>query len=535
MTRPATHRLKLSHLKLPLFVSLVFVLAACSEEGVTPSITPQAVSGGTVAPDLLTVGNFRPAGENVNGSGGEDTLVDFTFDEPATVSSCCAGFQLVPVDGGTPLEALTFTDGDGTTTITFAFEGEVQAGDIARGTVDQNIVQAAGAGSGTNNPPQAAAVGNGGNTADPDLVSVTKDGDQLLFEFDESIAEDDDVVQNTSGLRFYTQNADIYLSSAVKQRSTTTLSAIYDLPAGVTLDDAVGGFVVAGTVAGDQLNPNELDEVAPVGDTGAVVCPAPDLAGTTGDGSGPTEAPDLLEVGNFRRGPFTDDYEPTTCVDFVFDQAAYLNGGALSNFHLVPLSASDALDGSTNAKAESDQTGDVVVTVVFLGELEPADFARGYVDTGVVNSAQNNVSAANPLNINQAANIEPNTFTENPDLAQNLTSVERQSEVWLIFKFDEPLTDDDVIQNTSGLRVYFPATSQSSTIPDAGAVKVKRVDERTLRAKFKDLPEGYRLRDAVGAYVVQGTVQAAKGSRGGNDGKSAFDETFLTIDWPGSR
>lgn len=88
------------------------------------------------------------------------------------------------------------------------------------------------------------------------------------------------------------------------------------------------------------------------------------------------------------------------------------------------------------------------------------------------------------------------------------------------------------MQSTSGLRVYFPATSQSSTIPDAGAVDVTVVDDQTLRAKFKDLPEGYRLCDAVGAFVVQGAVQAEVGSRGANDGKSAFDETFLTVDFP---
>ena len=63
---------------------------------------------------------------------------------------------------------------------------------------------------------------------------------------------------------------------------------------------------------------------------------------------------------------------------------------------------------------------------------------------------------------------------------------------------------------------------------------MKRVNETTLRAKFKDLPEGYKLSDAVGAYVVQGSVQAAPGSQGGNDGKSAFDETFLNLDFPGN-
>ena len=62
---------------------------------------------------------------------------------------------------------------------------------------------------------------------------------------------------------------------------------------------------------------------------------------------------------------------------------------------------------------------------------------------------------------------------------------------------------------------------------------MKRVNETTLRAKFEDLPEGYKLSDAVGAFVVQGSVQAAPGSQGGNDGANAFDETFLNVTFPG--
>lgn len=132
----------------------------------------------------------------------------------------------------------------------------------------------------------------------------------------------------------------------------------------------------------------------------------------------------------------------------------------------------------------------------------------------MLNSDANTTSSDNRLNINQAANIAPNTLTENPDLAQDLNAVERKSSVWLTFVFDEPLTTNDIVQNASGRRVYSLTTSQSGTIPNAGAVQVKRVNDRTLRAKFKDLPEGYRLSDAVGAFVVQGSARAAVGSRG---------------------
>ena len=499
-------------------VALVLVVA-------TPALAQTTGSGPTISPDLQEVGNFRP-GTDVNGNGVVDTYVDFTFDQQATVASCCSRFQLVPLDGGAPLKALDVVNGEGTTTLTVAFEGTVAPTDIARGTIDKNTVRVTGTGSETNNPPQAAAINNNGNTTDPDLVSVTKDGDQLLFKFDEAINKDNDVIQNTSGLRFYTQNSKTYNSSQVKMKRGTNnvLRAIYDLPQGVTLDDAVGGYVIAGTVVGNNLNPNELDEVTPVGDTGAQVCPAPDGAGGTGAGNGPTEAPDLNSVGNFRRGPFTSQFKPTTCVDFTFDQVAYLNGGNRSSFQLVPLNAGDALSGTTNVKPQSDQAGDNIVTVVFPGDLSPSDFARGYVDTGVVNSNPNNITSANPANVNQSEDISPNTRTKNPDLVR----VRGGSGSSLLFQFDEPLTTDDVVQSNSGLRIYFPKTDQSSTIPSAGAIRVKRVNRTTLRAFYgKDLPEGYMLSDAVGAFAQQGTVQAAQGSRGGNAGKNAFDEVLL--------
>lgn len=521
--------------RVPAFLTLgcIFILSSCSTPEAlpeAPAAAPQAVANGTVAPDLLTVGNFRP-GEDVNGNNTTDTFVDFTFDAQTTVASCCSRFQLVPTQGE-PLEPITAVDvvsGEGTTTLTVAFEGTVAAADIARGTVDKNTVQVAGEGSSTNNPPQAATVSNGGITTTPDLVSVTKDGDQLLFEFDESITEDDDVVQNSAGLRFYTQKAETYNSSVVEQESETTLRAIYDLPQDVTLDDAVGGYVVAGAVVGNNLNPNELDETAPINDTGAEVCPKYSPLDQDFVEAGPTDAPDLAKVGNFRRGPATDGFGSTTCVDFSFDQAAYLNGGNRSNFHLVPQDGSDALDGSTNQVPESDEEGDEIVTVIFPGDLNPEDFARGYVDTGVVNSESNNASAENPYNINQAEEIGDSGQTENPDLVR----VSRDGNTFL-FEFDEALTSDDTAQNSSGFRLYFSEAKQSSTIPFTSSSRVEVVDDTTLRAFYEGtIPDGYLLADAVGAYVVQGSVQAAQGSRGGNNGTNAFDEVFIMgVDFP---
>ncbi|MGB3682976.1 MAG: hypothetical protein WA990_10885, partial [Rubrobacteraceae bacterium] len=234
----------------------------------------------------------------------------------------------------------------------------------------------------------------------------------------------------------------------------------------------------------------------------------------------------LLSVSDFREGPTTPQGEPTTLVDFEFDQKAYLKGGDRTSFHLVRANVDDALDAA-DVNPEGDKKGDAVVTVAFPGKLDAKDFPRGYVDNKVVTSRKQGANSDNPSNINQAATISGSGRTKNPDLK----SVKRDGDR-ILYEFDEPLTTDDVIQNTGGLRVYFPETDNSS-IRQAGALSVKREDQRTLKAFFgKDLPGGRKLADATGAFVKQGTVQAAKGSRGGNDGKSAFDETSMIENSP---
>ena len=237
--------------------------------------------------------------------------------------------------------------------------------------------------------------------------------------------------------------------------------------------------------------------------------------------SGPTEAPDLAAVSGFTQT--TVNGTTYTLVEYTFDQEAYLNGGDRSSFHLVPLDAGDAVDGS-GIESETDVEGDNIIRVLYKGVLVPTDYARGYVDTGTVNSFCCNVGSENPANINHSEPVSNGGLTENPDLV----SVQRDGADSFLFEFDEPLTDDDVVQNTSGLRVYFPETTQNSTIPDVGAQSVEAVNDTTLRAFFSDdLPEGYSLDDVVGAFVNDGTVQAAVGSRGGDDGKNAFDELFV--------
>ena len=215
-------------------------------------------------------------------------------------------------------------------------------------------------------------------------------------------------------------------------------------------------------------------------------------------------------------GPTTPQGEPTTLVDFEFDQVVYLKGGDRTNFHLARTSGKDALDAKSMTP-EDDEEGDGLVKAVFPGKLSAEDFARGYVDSQIVTSREQGANRDNPSNINQAATIGDGK-TKNPDLV----SVERDGDR-LLYEFDEPLTGDDVIQNTGGLRIYF-AKSDSGSIREAGAISVKRRGQTTLDAFFgKDLPGDRTLEDASGAFVKQGAVQAAGGSRGGNDGKNAFD------------
>ena len=136
----------------------------------------------------------------------------------------------------------------------------------------------------------------------------------------------------------------------------------------------------------------------------------------------------------------------------------------------------------------------------------------------MVTSRKQGANKNNPSNINQSATIGGGR-TKNPDLVSVTQGGDQ-----LLYEFDQPLTKDDVVQNTGGLRIYFPETGNSS-IRQAGALSVGRRNETTLKAFFgRDLPDGRKLGDATGAFVEQGAVQAAEGSRGVNDGKNAFDE-----------
>ena len=479
-------------------------------------------SGPTLAPDLVSIGNFRSGPETDQGK--KTTLVDFEFDQQAFLTGGNrTSFHLVPTDGSNTLDAADIkpeADKKGDKVVTAAFIGRLSTKNFARGYVDKEVLSPDAQGNGATNVGHSEALEKNTTTSSPDLKTVTKDADQVLFEFDQPLTKDD-VVQNTGGLRLYFP--DTRQAGAISVRRTgdrKVLRATYkDLPGEFSLEDAAGGFVAQGAVQGKSKSAtNAFDEVSPLNDTGAVVCPAPKIAGKLGEGNGPTEAPDLMSVGNFRRGPVTDQGKPRTCVDFRFDQKVFLKGGNYTSFHLARADGSDALDAS-GVTPESDEEGDVVVSAAFPGELKPKDFPRGYVDSKLATSRKQGANKENPFNVNQVATVNGEGNTKNPDLA----SVKLDGDQ-VFYKFDEPLAKDDVVQNNGGLRVYFPKTDNSS-LRQSGALAVKRKNKTTLRAYFgKDLPGDRKLTDAAGAFVKQGAVQAAKGGRGGNDGKSAFDE-----------
>jgi len=481
----------------------------------SPSLA-QTTSGPTVAPDLQSVTNVTATDNDYNGSGTNDTTAVLTFDQPVS-ATCCAGYQLIPTDlvDDEPLDALRILSGDGTNTLVVAFEGQLPATETARGTVDKNTVKADGGGSETFNPPQAAPVSNGGNTNAPDLESVVRDGDSLLFTFDQPIDKDDDVIQNTSGLRFYTGDARTFGSSVVNEVDGNTLRALYDLPQGTSLDDAAGGFTPQGTVVGADVDgdgtfePNALDEEllgAPIDTT---TCP-PANVNETGLREGRTVAPDLQFAGNFREGPFTDDGNRTTCVDFDFDQEVYLGGGNRTSFHLVPTDGGPVLDG-TALRPDSDQPRDDEITVIFNGQLDRGDFARGYVDGNVVTS---NSNGDGPYNVAQSAAISNSGNSDDPDLQ----TISEKSAKKLYFEFDEALDQEDVVQDTAGLRFY----TEAGDVYTASKVKKTNRDD-VLVAKF-DLPRGVSARDAVGGIVVQGTVVAPDDDGDGAKEANSFDE-----------
>jgi hypothetical protein len=122
----------------------------------------------------------------------------------------------------------------------------------------------------------------------------------LVFSFDQDLTSED-VIQDSSGLRFTTMEGTVYTSANVTRRDARTLSATYDLPPGTTVGDAVSGFVTQGTVQGTNGQPTSTPINRSIRTGG----------GSGGGGTQPTVAPtaapteDLGAPRNIREGNVT--------------------------------------------------------------------------------------------------------------------------------------------------------------------------------------------------------------------------------------
>ena len=200
-------------------------------EGDAPTRDVTFSPGRTTAPDLVSVGSFRPTFDLTR------TLVDFTFDQPAwvcsagpTAAGACQANPTVQNPTLTPYAMVlstpeaderrcffvpeppgTVSRGNGTTVHTVSCAPltpgvQLTASNVARGTIDAGAVAATadppappGPSPTDRNPLQAADVNAGGVTDRPDLVSVTFQPDvsaspdatsfvdRVIFTFDEAV------------------------------------------------------------------------------------------------------------------------------------------------------------------------------------------------------------------------------------------------------------------------------------------------------------------------------------------------------------
>jgi putative cell wall-binding protein len=189
-------------------------------EGAAPTRDVTFNPGRTAAPDLVSVGNFRPNFDSTR------TLADFTFDQPAWVNPALSDARvqtpgvkpywlvLSTPDSGeqgcffVPAAVDVTTSGNGTKVHTVSCDilsggTQLTATNVARGVIDPKAVApTADSGDGPStsnlNPLQSAEVATDGATTRPDLVSVdfqpdvvtspdASPVDRVVYTFDEAV------------------------------------------------------------------------------------------------------------------------------------------------------------------------------------------------------------------------------------------------------------------------------------------------------------------------------------------------------------
>jgi len=387
------------------------------DAALNPGGTTALSSGITVAPDLVSVGNFR-----ANPADPTQTLVDFTFDEAAYRTALAGAFHLISTNGELDNSSGIVIAGDGTTVLTLAFENDATGtstvtlapASVARGTVDPGAVGDAIGGTGNLNVLQAADVSNSGNSETPDLVSAVivrnqpnptpgqPNIDAILFTFDEPVLEpqafaDCDpgapVTPGFCGFQAYLSDGTV-LPGLVAQRSTAndTQVAVIFGQAG-SLDLAVGAIVTDGAVregSGTQQRPNQQDEV-----------------GAANPGSGPTtvsgrtSAPDLTAVSVAERRDAFGTLVGAR-VTFTFDEDVFLQdatrlGVVLADGVQYLCAAAPAAPTLAPRVGNTEETDNTVICDAFTGATttQVLNAVVGFADDGAV--------------ANQAANTGPGT------------------------------------------------------------------------------------------------------------------------------
>jgi hypothetical protein len=471
-------------------------------------VAGQEASSGTQAPDLQSVGNFTEGTE-----GGENyTFVDFTFDQPVEGADSAGNFELVPVDGGPVVDGQNIVDGNATRTVTVAFPTSVSQNDTARGIIQPSTVRVADGTDATSNPLQTAAVSNDGVTDDPDLVNVTinETTNSLVYAFDEPVS-----VNSDGGFQVYAANTTQY-DGSVATDSLATPRLVNVTFNGINVSAVVGAAVTQGTVSNttNATRTNSPDEVlvsnesAPeftrCGDGGTA-----DM-GDGGNGTGPTVAPDLVDIDNFTYRQNPEDTNCQTLVEFDFDEAVTVQGGA-GNFQMVPNDSQNfqnqVFDGNNEIVGTTNNT--TSLTVPFDGRIDPEAVVRGFVDKNTVRVAGEGDETANPK---QAVDFNNDGNSANPDLV----AVSRAGANELRFAFDEPIGE---IESTGSFRFYYANATVRNSL-DATITNNSSVVVAEYAPKF-DAGSG-----AVGGSVANGAVSGTDTAREDGD-TNQFDEVAV--------
>jgi len=357
---------------------------------------------------------------------------------------------------------------------TGAFNVPIPAAQAAGNCTLTFVVQRTNGVSTTQQIQVTVTAGAAAATNAPDLVSATRNGNNVIYTFDEP----------PSGAIIPTP-AFFHVYSSTGQR--------FNPNGAVTI---VGNTVVAPFAAASLASATTAAvEQAAVVDAGGLGNPvsAVPFTGFT-QAAGITLGPDLVSVGNFRTNAFGNPL-----VDFVFDEAVAPNtvgaaptGVVLAGFELI-LTDNTLVNNAFNAVIATGDGRTVTVTYP-IGAFPAAQVARGVVEAGTVVDT----SVVPVPNVMQAADVLANGITTGPDLlTAEITGTNR-----VTFTFDQPV---DPFAVFPGQFFLYDAAGNATA---AGTAVRSATDARQVDVTFGAGVVG----TAVGANVQQGGVFGTTGA-----------------------